>query len=208
MSSPDAAAAPRTGIARTARSRRTRAALVAAVRSELRATGSFTAELVAERAGCSPATFYSHFATKDDALAAAFEVVLGDLVSQAEVHFTLDVVRARGVGQTVRDLVEHQATFFRTESLVFRAALARLPEHRGLRDAYRNAEAANLAHLKSVVSDAQNLGLIRPGSPDVLAEAVMVLAQGINNPRLLRPEAAGLRAEVAIAITAVLAPES
>ena len=200
-------AVPRTAIARTARSRRTRGALVDAVRVELQATGSFTADLVAARAGCSTATFYSHFATKDDALVAAFDLVLHDLAEQTTQLFTTSRLKD-GLDGAIAELVDRQAAFFRKESLVFRAALARLPESRDLRNVYRQAEVANLEHLRSVVSDAQSLGLIRVAPADLLAEAILVLAQGINNPRLLPPAAGNLRSEITTAILSIIGPRS
>lgn len=199
--------APRTAVARTARSRRTRQALVDAVRAELRATGSFNADLVSSRAGCSPATFYSHFATKDDALVGAFDLVLDDLVDHTTGLFSSERLEADGLEATIARLVDRQAAFFRRESLVFRAALARLPERRDLRNSYRRAEAANLAHLQAVIADAQQRRMIRRAPPDLLAEALMVLAQGINNPRLLALTAGDLRAAIASAIVSVLRPE-
>ena len=57
---------------------RTRQRLVRAIREEVNATGNFSAETVAARAGISTATFYNHFARKDDELALA----AGHFVSQ------------------------------------------------------------------------------------------------------------------------------
>lgn len=178
-----------------------------AVRAELRAAGSFNAELVAARAGCSTATFYSHFATKDDALAGAFDLVLEDLVHHTRELFSQHRLAEDGLEDSIDQLVDRQAAFFRRESLVFRAALARLPERRDLRNSYRRAEAANLAHLVGVIEAGQQQRLIRAALPELLAETVLVLAQGINNPRLLQPKATALRAEVASAILSVLRPE-
>lgn len=179
----------RTSTARTARSRRTRAALVAAVRDELRSTGAFTAETVAERADCSPATFYGHFATKDDALTAAFEFVLIEMFEMLRDTITEDRIDAGDLDATVRDFVERQADIFRTESLVFRTALSRLPAHKALRHLYREAERVSLEHLAFVLGD------------KALAERVLVVSQGLNNPRALRTDAQHVRNEFARSLT-------
>ena len=190
--------APQTVVARTARSRRTRAALVTAVHAELRASGTCTAERVAAAAGCSEATYYAHFPTKDDAVAEAFGVALGALDDLSRRVFVRDELQRDGpvsVGARVeRELVR----YFRTESLVFRAALARLPEHRGIRERYRETERAVIEHLHEVLG---------PGPDrDARAEATLVISQGVNNPRLLRaPAADPVHARVAAALAAALA---
>lgn len=172
--------------ARTARSRRTRTTLVAAVRDELRRSGAFTGESVAERAGCSPATYYVHLPTKDDALAAAFGLVLADLDALGARLFDLDRLEAAGLERWCGDVVRDTTRFFATESLVFRAALARLADHPALGRAYRATEGAALRRLRGLVVAGQDRGLVAAGGADERAEAVLVLVQGLNNPRLLR----------------------
>lgn len=195
----------RTAEARTARSRRTRASLVAAVRTELRGTATFTAETVAERADCSPATFYSHFGTKDDALAAAFEQTLAELVDMSTGALTTEAFVVDGVDATMVAFVADQARFFRRESLVFRAALSRLSHHRPLRDAYRDAERRTLAHLVEVFGQLADAGLISPTEPAGRAEAFMIASQGINNPRALAPPADQVRSSLARGLSGILA---
>lgn len=190
----------------TARSRRTRAALIDAVVDELRASASFDAIAVAERAGCSPATFYSHFGAKSDALAAGFASVLDELAVASMAALDADALDELGLDKAVAVFVEQQADFFRRESLVFRVALAALPENRAVRDAYRHSEARVLEHLDGFLHKAIDGGHVRPGPVEVMAEAVLVLAQGINNPRALRPANAAVRSEIAAAIVAMLSP--
>jgi AcrR family transcriptional regulator len=193
--------------ARTARSRRTRAALVAAVRHELRRAGTFSAEAVAERAGCSPATYYVHLPTKDDALAAAFALVLADLEALAGGLFTLERLERAGAGGWSREVVDEVVGFFATESLVFRAALARMGDHAGLRAGYRATEERVLARLVAFLDAAAAAGLVPGGGTDQRAGAVLVLTQGLNNPRLLRrPRPDAVLASLAAALATVLAP--
>lgn len=180
--------AARTSTARTARSRRTRAALVSAVREQLRATGEFTAESVAERAECSEATFYGHFATKDDALTAAFELVLIEMFEMLSDAVTAECIDA-DCKAAMANFVEQQTIFFRVESLVFRAALSRLPFHKTLRHLYREAERVTLEHLSFALGD------------KALAERFLVMSQGLNNPRALAPKAAHIRSEYSQSLT-------
>ncbi len=196
----------RTSTAMTARSRRTRAALVDAVHTQLRSSGSFDADSVAALAGCSAATFYSHFGSKDDALAAVFRLVLDDLVKRSAALLTIERVYEFGLDKTIVDLVEQQAEYFSSETLVFRVALSKIPQHRGLREAYRDAEAADIRRLSQLIAEGQRAGLIRQGPVEVMASAILVLAQGINNPRALRSDASGIRAEIAHALASVLQP--
>lgn len=175
-----------------------------AVRDELRVRGEFTASAVAARAGCSEATFYSHFGSKDDALAAAFVQTLDDLVDQSIAGLTPDRVAADGLPATVVRFVDQQADFFGVESLVFRAALSRLPSHRPLRDAYRAAEERTLEHLEALFTELDRRGILTVDAPARLAESFLVASQGINNPRALRRNATDIRRSLAIALTAML----
>jgi AcrR family transcriptional regulator len=198
----------RTGTVRTERSRRTRAALVAGVRDELRQAGSFTAEAVADRASCSPATFYGHFATKDDALASAFRLTLIDLVGRLEASLSADRLVRLGLPDAVEAWVADQVAFFGEENLLFRAALARLPFHRGIRHAYREAERLALAHLEAVIVEGQRVGAIRTGEPRDLAEAFLILSQGLNNPHAISSGGAGVRPHLVRSLVAALAPQA
>lgn len=195
----------RTSETLTARSRRTRTALVAAVRAELAASGTFTAAAVAARAGCSAATFYSHFGTKDDALTAAFEQTLTELVDRSIRDLDPSRLRTGGIEATLARFVDEQARFFRTETLVFRTALSRLPHHRPIRDAYRDAERRTLDHLVLVVGELIDAGSIAATDSTGLATAFMVASQGINNPRALDPSAAAVRTSLARGLSAILA---
>jgi AcrR family transcriptional regulator len=198
LGKPPPRTAPHTFVARTARSRRTRAALVAAVHAELRSSVTCTAERVAAVAGCSEATYYAHFPTKDDAVAEAFGAALDALDELSRRIFVREELRREGPAAVATRVERELVRYFRGESLVFRAALARLPEHRGIRERYRQTERTAIAHLHAV---------LEPG-PDLAsrAEAALVISQGVNNPRLLRaPAADPVHAHVATALATVLA---
>ena len=173
-------------------------ALVDAVHAELRATGTCTAERVAAVAGCSEATYYAHFPTKDDAVAEAFGRALDALDELSRRVFIRDELLAAGPAAVATRVERGLVRYFRAESLVFRAALARLPEHRGIRERYRQTERTVIAHLRDVLGPGPDL--------DSRAEAALVVAQGVNNPRLLRaPASDPVHARVAAALAAALA---
>lgn len=167
-------------LARTARSRRTQAALVEAARAELRDSGRAEADRVAGRAGCAVATYYAHFGSHDEAVAAAFTDALDDLVALTAGLFSAADAVALGPGPWAHRVVRSVVGYFADEALVFRAVLARLPEHRGIREAYRVAERNVLADIEGFLAEVSP----RPGAPRARAEAVLVFLQGLNNPRL------------------------
>jgi hypothetical protein len=189
----------------TARSRRTRAALVAAVRSVLRESGTFDAERVAAVAGCSPATYYAHLSTNDDALSEAFALVLEDLDLLSEDVFTIAALRGMGVDGFCRHLVERFSEFFTTESAVFRAALAKLYTHQRMRSAYREADAASHARVRRLLENAAAEGIVAGGSAPDRAEAIVVLLQGLNNPHVVRrPAPGGTLSELARSLACIV----
>lgn len=175
---------------KTARSRRTRAALTASVRDRLCAQGGFTAEEVAGDAGCTVGTFWAHFSTKDDAVAAAFEQALDDLILVVEVTFSEPP--ADNSNAWAAATVDRLVDYFATNALLYRLAIARLPEHRPIRDAYRTAE-----HRTIDLAEAALAGPDRRAD----AEAIISFCQGLNNPIVLRSEPGGrLRVRLARAL--------
>ncbi len=130
--------------------------------------------------------------------------MLGDVVDLCHSMLDLDRFASPGVEAAVVAFVDAQADMFRRESPLFRLALSRLSSHRGIRHAYRRAEVTTLSHLKTVVAEGQRRGLVAGGEPGVIAETVLVLGEGLNNPRVLRPDAGPVRHEVASAMVAVL----
>jgi AcrR family transcriptional regulator len=194
---------------RTARSRRTRAAIVTAVREELRRASAFSVDAVVARAGCAPATYYTHFPAKDDALAEAFGLVLEDLEQVIAEVFDVEVLRQLGTAAFARNAEVRSVRFFRSEALVFRAALARLPEHPEVRSRYRATEEATLRQVARFLSEAGEAGLLPGRAVAERAAAVIVLAQGLNNPRLLRAAAGDpVHRMLAGALAAVLTGEA
>ena len=191
---------------RNARSRRTRQALVNAVREELRQSSAFTVERVVERADCSAATYFSHFASKDDALTETYVTVCADLEKLTVDLFDVESLRTRGLPMFARHVETELVSFFRLEHRVFRAALARLTEHRDLARHHRAAQDATFAHVARFFSNAAEAGLIACVEPAVRAAAVVVLAEGFDNPRLLRARGDDpIHAVLASALAAIIA---
>jgi AcrR family transcriptional regulator len=168
------------------KARRTYDALVAATRRVIASTGTFSAETVGERAGMSQATFYSYFPTKDDALAAAFDLVLTDL-DAAGAH-ALDVERLldTDLRTVLSEAVAAVLDVFRDNALVFRLALVRLPEAKAIRDVFRRRERDGYQILRRFVELGQKAGAIRRSNTDRLTTTLLVTLQGLNNPILLR----------------------
>ena len=72
------------------KARRTWNGLVSATCAEIGATGSFSADRVAARAGASPATFYAYFASKDAALTAVFSRALDSMLAVIDESMTVE----------------------------------------------------------------------------------------------------------------------
>ena len=170
----------------TARSRRTRDQLARATHEQLRDRGSLNPEAIAEAAGVSAATFYSHFETHDDAIAAALDISLTAIVGVAEQRFHIEALIEDGLDAVVRGLVSAMHEVFRSESLVMRAAQARMSSHQSTREIYRGHEARSVEHLTRQIELGQKAGILRQGAPGKHATSLLVLLQGLHNPLLTK----------------------
>jgi AcrR family transcriptional regulator len=170
----------------TGRSARTRAGLVEATLVRLRTDGSFTAEQVATDAGVSVATIYNRFPDgRDGLLAAAFDQSLERVVGASVETLTVENLLDNGLDRTMCTLVEELADVFTDEALVMRVALARLPESRLLRDIYRRHETIARQANRRFIELGQVANRISDGDADELADLLIVLGQGVNNPLVL-----------------------
>jgi AcrR family transcriptional regulator len=188
---------------------RTRLSLVSAVRESVEATGGFTADRVARRAGSSPATFYNHFASKQDALRAAFEAVMDDLVRFVDAQLRIERVLESGLPSFANSWVAACATFFRANSRVFSAAQIQLPTSKALRDVYRVRESAAFETFERFIRLGQTAQVFRGGDPAAIAQAMMVTSEGYNNSGILRMQNDdALHRELTYAVTRMLEPAS
>ena len=191
------------------RSERTRQILVEATVRRLRADGAFTAEQVASDAGVSVATIYNRFPDgRDGLLVAAFDRALDRVVAVSTRILIADHLLDHGLDSTLRSLVDGLVTVFAEEALVMRAALARLPENRLLREAYRRHETEARDASRQFIERGQAAGRITDGDLDELVDVVLVVGQGVNNPVLLgSTRRERLIDHLTEALVAVLAPE-
>jgi AcrR family transcriptional regulator len=198
-------AAPRPG----GKTDRTRLRLVAAVRSEFEASGGFTADLVVRRAGSSPATFYNHFASKEDALIAAYSAAMDDLVEFVTRQLQIERILDAGLERFASNWVLQCVAFFRDNSVVFRAAQMQAPLSETLREVYRAHERAALEIYERFVRLGQRAQMIRPGDTSAIAYVMMITSEGYNNPAILRMDAGdALHRELSRAVVRMLEPET
>ncbi|MFO7547897.1 MAG: TetR/AcrR family transcriptional regulator [Acidimicrobiia bacterium] len=191
----------------TRRSRQTRQALVEAARTVVRRTGSLSPEAVATEAGVAPATFYLHFANKDEALAATFDAVLEELHATTTAALDLERLLADGLERVVQDLARNVVKGFRRDAGVVRLAISRLPEARPVQEVYREREDATLTMLTAFVRSGARAGMVRAGDPGRIASALLVSVQGYQNPLLLQPGTSAVLDELVAMLLALLRPE-
>ena len=189
------------------RSERTRRVVVDATVARLRSEGAFTVEQVAADVGVSVATIYNRFPEgRDGLLAAAFDTALDRLVSAGAV-LTVEHLLDHGLQATIRAMVDGLVAVFTDEALVMRSALARLPESRVLRESYRRHEADARSRNHRFVQLGQAAGRIAVEDTAELADVLVVMGQGLNNPVLLgSSHRARLVDHLTAAIVAVLEP--
>ncbi|MCG8590875.1 MAG: TetR/AcrR family transcriptional regulator [Proteobacteria bacterium] len=191
----------------TGKARRTYEALLDATRAEIAESGSFRAEAVADRAGTSPATFYVYFPSKDDALHAVFSRALDELVELVRETLTVERLLEKGLSEVCRALVADACAFFTREALVFRLALAQLPQQRTLRASYREHQAIVADLYRRFLRLGQRAGQLRRGNIDTVATTLMVISQGFNNPLLVGREPNDrVQGELALVLERLLAP--
>ena len=167
------------------RSERTRRVVVDATVARLRSEGAFTVEQVATDVGVSVATIYNRFPEgRDGLLAGAFDSALDRLVTAGAV-LTVEHLLDHGLEATLRAMVDGLVEVFTDEALVMRSALARLPESRVLRESYRRHEADARSRNHRFVQLGQAAGRITDDDTAGLADLLVVMGQGLNNPVLL-----------------------
>ena len=168
------------------RAQETYRTLVRWTRRVISETGGFSGELVAERSGMSPATFYTYFASKDAALAAALDEVLGELVDGTLRELRIERLLEDGLRRVVERAVAAAVGVFRESAIVMRLALARLPESPAIRHVYRDHQARAVEELRRFVRLGVSASRLSAESIEATTSALLVTLQGLNNPMLLR----------------------
>lgn len=165
---------------------RTRMRLVEAIREEFASSGGFTADLVARRTGSSSATFYNHFASKDEALLAAFSAAMNDLVAMVASQLQIERILDAGIEDFASEWVLTCVDFFRANSEVFKAAQMQFPRSPKLRKVYRDREQVAFEKYERFVRLGQAARTIRTGDTSAIANVMMIASEGYNNPAILR----------------------
>jgi AcrR family transcriptional regulator len=169
----------------TRKARATYERLVEAVRADINESAALSPERAAARAEVASATFYTYFQNKDDAIAAAFDQVLIELNSVVDDELAIEALLDHGLAEVMERAVSRALAGFRKDALVFRLALARLPERRLIRDVYRRREDEALESIRRFVELGIAANHISPGDPEATAAALLVALQGLNNHLLL-----------------------
>jgi AcrR family transcriptional regulator len=190
------------------RSRRTRAALVRSTHAYLARTSELQPEEVAKEAGVSTATFYAHFASKDEAIAAALDVALGEVSRQGRAPLTIEHLLDHGLEETVRAAVTAGIEAFREHHRVFRLALSRLPHARSIREVYRHHEREMADELRRFLQLSMAAHQVRVGDLDAMTATLLVFLQGLNNPLLRGRDDPAVLDELTRQVTGWLTPEA
>jgi AcrR family transcriptional regulator len=163
-------------------------ALVRWTRAVLAETGGFSAELVAERAGMSPATFYAYFPSKDEALAAALDEVLTELVDRSMRELDIERLLDDGLRAVMQRAAMACLDVFTASAVVLRLALARLPESRTIRHVYREHQRQAMEEIQRFIRLGAAAGRLSADDHESVSLALIVGFQGLNNPLLLNRE--------------------
>jgi len=164
------------------KAQRTRSRFVREIRRELTASGSFTAAQIAARANTSPATFYNHFRSKDQALSAAFATVMEELLALVEQGLNIERLLEVGLSQFCEQWAATCAEFFRSNAVVLQVAQAEAPGSASLRKLFTSHEDTAFTHYRRFVELAQRANLCRAGDPDAMARVLMMANQLWNHP--------------------------
>jgi AcrR family transcriptional regulator len=167
------------------KAQRTHRALTRATHAVIAETGGFNADLVAERAGVAPATFYAYFPSKDEALAAAIDDVLTELIERTLEACSIEQLLDAGLRATIESAVDAVLDVFTSSALVMRLALARVPESRTIRHVYRDHQQEVTAGLRRFVELGIAAGRIADLDVATATATLLVVLQGLNNPLLL-----------------------
>lgn len=204
-----AAAAP--GSPHGAKGRATYEALLAAGDRLLGEQGpaSLTSTAVAAEAGVATGTFYTYFADKDALLAALFARRLDELAAVVDAELSAEALLDRGLRGALDAAVDAVVAGFRAHSAVIRAALGRVPDSPALRDVYWARHATVLEGAQRFIERGARAGLVRGGDSRALAQALLVVVQGLNHPIVLAggsKEVRDVARHVADALHGMLAP--
>jgi AcrR family transcriptional regulator len=184
---------------------RTRRALIQHLLAVIAESGEFTADVVAERAGVSPAAFYAHFATKDRALAACLDASFADYTERMARVETIEHLLDHGLEETLRQMVATLLSVNADYLSLLRLARSRVQSSAELREQSRTGERAAFAATARLLELGQAAGRVRAGDVDVMTATVRTVLQGLDS-WLVRSHPAVAADEVPRLLAAYLAP--
>jgi AcrR family transcriptional regulator len=187
---------------------RTRQLLVSAIREEIDTTGDFTAERVTQRAGTSTATFYNHFASKDDALLAAYDALMCDLKATVVECCRIETLLDAGLRHFASRWLMTTAAFFAGNAALFRLAQASIERSREMRDLFRHHEEQVIQVFRRFIELGQSAQVVRPGDSLAMAQVLAVVSEGWYHPLIQKIQPGSpLHDEMTGALVRVLARE-
>ncbi|MDJ0879331.1 MAG: TetR/AcrR family transcriptional regulator [Halieaceae bacterium] len=199
---------PATGRAAASKLERTRQKLVAGIRAEVADAGNFNADRVAARAGTSPATFYNHFATKDDALVAAYEALMAELADSVAADCRIERLLDQGLDDFALNWLQSSAAFFADNAALFRLAQAAIERSRELRELFRRYEDSIIGTYRRFIELGQAANLIRQGDALAMAQTLAVVSEGWFHPLVQKLEPGSpLHREMAGSLARALSPD-
>lgn len=169
-------------------------------------TGEFTGEVVAERAGVSTATFYSHFATKDHAIEACLAMCFEDYEARMEHVESIELLLDIGLQATLGKIVTTIAEINGEYRALLRLARGRIQSSHLLREQSRTEERRAFVATERLISLGQSAGRIRQGDTQLLAATVRTILDGLDVWTIrAHPEVAST--EIPDLLTRYLTPE-
>ena len=191
----------------TPKTRATHQGLIDAARDSVRRNGVLLPEAVAETAGVSLATLYTYFGSKDALLAAAFNSALGEIGEEVARILSIETLLDDGLESVTRRVVRTVVKHFTQDARVVRLAIARLPDSPEIVEVYKNRGDEQLAIIGRFVRLGIAASKLRDGDVSVLARAVMVQLQGLQNPIVLHSGSGPVVDEICRVVHDLLAPE-
>jgi len=189
--------------------KRTRAKLVTAIRNEIHESGDFNADLVAKRSGSSPANFYNHFASKDTALIAAYDLMMSDLVALVADQCTIERLLDEGMQPFMAAWMLRTAQFFAENAALFRLTQSAFGRSKTLRDLFRKHEQAVTQCYRRFIELGQAAKQIRGGDPITLAQMLTVFSESWHHSLVQKLEADGpLHDELTQVLVRMLSPDT
>lgn len=186
---------------------RTRQRLVRAIREEVNATGNFSAETVAARAGISTATFYNHFSTRDAALLVSSETVLGELMEIVRDQCCIEKLLDQGLYDFAYGWVERAIPIFRNDACLLRLLGAATGGCAEMKALARRHQDGLLGIYTRFIELGQAASVIRQGDNTAIAQVLLVTAESWNHPLMQQLEpGSAFHHEMTETLARILAP--